>query len=148
LEDKGYTLKFEHANAPLPVIADQAKIAQVLHNLIDNAVKYSGRDKKVRVLVYQTGNNVRVDVIDRGKGIEASRIPYIWDKYYRLDKTSQKVEGTGLGLSIVKNVMTLHRGSAYGVESKPGKGSTFYIQLPKAEPPKAEVQGAGETASR
>ena len=75
------------------------------------------------------GNRVKIEVIDHGDGIEKSDLPYIWDRYYKVDKKHKRPKmGTGLGLSIVKKVIEMHDGE-YGVESEVGKGSIFWFSL-------------------
>lgn len=109
--------------------ADERKITQVFYNLLINAIHYSGKDQVIHVRQKRIGNDIRVEVEDRGEGIAQQDILFIWDRYYKVDKEHKRAAtGTGLGLSIVKNVMELHGGS-YGVESKKGQGSTFWFQL-------------------
>jgi signal transduction histidine kinase len=134
LEAKGYHFDFEHEPSAY-AFGDRAKIAQVIYNLISNAVNYCGADKLVKVRVFHKNNNVRLEVIDNGEGIDVSILPYIWDRYYKSEKSHRRAEaGTGLGLSIVKSVMSLHPGGIYGVESSVGRGSKFYFQLPLMHP--------------
>ena len=72
---------------------------------------------------------VRIEITDSGEGIEREELPYIWDRYYKVDKTHKRAEaGTGLGLSIVKTVFESH-GAVYGVDSTVGEGSTFWFEL-------------------
>ena len=74
-------------------------------------------------------NRVRISVIDTGSGIAPEDIPYIWDRYYKVDKVHRRaMVGTGLGLSIVKGILEAH-GASYGVESKIGEGSNFWFEL-------------------
>jgi signal transduction histidine kinase len=104
-------------------------ILQVVYNLVNNALNYTGEDK--RVLIRQTVSNgkVRVSVTDTGVGIATEDIPYIWDRYYKVDKVHKRaVVGTGLGLSIVKGILASH-GALYGVESAIDHGSTFWFEL-------------------
>lgn len=106
---------------------DYGEIAQVLCNLIGNAINYTGADKKIIVRQSLHEHHVRVDVIDSGEGIAAQDIPYVWDRYYKGDKARKRlVSGTGLGLSIVQKILELH-GATYGVESKPGMGADFWF---------------------
>ena len=75
-------------------------------------------------------NTVRVEVIDTGEGIPEDRLPYIWDRYYKVDKSHKRATvGTGLGLSIVKGVLDMHN-AKYGANSTMGKGSVFWFELP------------------
>ena len=76
---------------------------------------------------------VRIEVIDSGEGISEENLPYVWDRYYKVDKTHKRaVMGTGLGLSIVKNILELHH-AEYGVESILSAGSKFWFELPVIE---------------
>ena len=76
-----------------------------------------------------TDSCVRIEVIDNGEGIAREELPYIWDRYYRVDKTHKRAKlGTGLGLSIVKTELEGH-GAVYGVDSTIGVGSTFWFEL-------------------
>lgn len=109
--------------------ADKNKINQVIYNLINNAINYTGDDKKVIIKLEKTKKDVTVSISDTGKGIKKEEIPYIWDKYYKKDKKHQRsVVSTGLGLSIVKEILAKHKFD-YGVKSTEGKGSTFYFRV-------------------
>ena len=111
------------------VKADEYKIYQVIYNLINNAINYTGKDKTVWVRQKISGDKVRIEVTDSGDGIAKEALPYVWDRYYKVDKTHKRaVMGTGLGLSIVKNILELHH-TGYGVVSEPGCGSTFWFEL-------------------
>ncbi len=138
IDQEGYDLRLE-ADQDVLVKADERRIEQVLYNLINNAINYTGADKKVLVRQTLNDGSVRIEVIDSGEGIAADQLPYIWDRYYKVDKTHRRaVVGTGLGLSIVKGALDLHH-AQYGVQSKPGEGSVFWFQLPLAEEqPEAE----------
>ncbi len=110
-------------------MADEVKITQVFYNLLLNAIMHSGDDKAVLVRQIKKWNAVRVEVIDHGEGIKESDLPYIWERYYKVDKKHRRpIMGTGLGLSIVKKVIDLHGGEC-GVESEEGKGSVFWFQV-------------------
>lgn len=113
------------------VSADKNKINQVIYNLLNNAINYTGKDKKVTVRVVEKEKSYLVEIIDTGKGIKASDMPYIWDKYYKNEKNHKRnVVGTGIGLSIVRNILEMHD-FAYGVKSKKGHGTTFYFEIVK-----------------
>lgn len=129
-DTQGYAFEVE-IESGLYTRADRVKIGQALYNLIGNAVNYTGEDKRVRVSLKRTGENVfRFSVQDTGEGIKAEELSVIWDRYYRVSETHKRpVSGTGLGLSIVKVVLERH-GFFYGVESEIGKGSTFYVDFP------------------
>ena len=113
------------------VNADKKKITQVIYNLINNAINYTGSDKLVIVRLKNTRKEYIFEVEDTGKGIKKEEIPYIWDKYYKKDKKHQRnVVSTGIGLSIVKEILTKHKFD-YGVKSTLKKGTTFYFKIRK-----------------
>lgn len=113
--------------------ADSKQLGQAVYNLIINAINYSGVDT-VTVNLYGVGlSNVRFEVSDKGVGISADQLPYIWDRYYKVNRSEnykRAVKGTGLGLSIVKSVFECH-GFRYGVESEEGSGTTFWFECPR-----------------
>ena len=110
------------------VKCDSIKIQQVIYNLINNAVNYTGEDKKVFVRQVNKQNCVRVEISDTGDGIEPEKINLIFEKYYRSENHKREVVGTGLGLSIVKAILKKH-GYNFGVYSTVGKGSTFWFEI-------------------
>ncbi len=113
------------------VKADKNKMNQVIYNLLNNAINYTGKDKKVLIRIIEKEKTFLVEIIDTGKGIKASDIPYIWDKYYKNEKNhTRNVIGTGIGLSIVRNILEMHK-FKYGVKSKKGHGTTFYFEIVK-----------------
>jgi signal transduction histidine kinase len=113
------------------VKAEKNKIDQVIYNLVNNAINYTGKDKKVTIKITEKKSTYLVEIIDTGKGIKSSDIPFIWDKYYKNDKNHQRnVVGTGIGLSIVRNILEQHK-FKYGVTSKKNKGTTFYFEIDK-----------------
>ena len=131
IEHLGYKLEYEHEESAV-VYADETKLMQVIYNLINNAINYCGDDKTVTVKEYTRHGNVRIEVIDKGEGIDVNVLPHIWDRYYKSEKSHRRATvGTGLGLSIVKTVMDKHPGGVYGVVTSVGEGSTFYVELPK-----------------
>ena len=129
-EKAGYRVEFE-SDASVDIRADRTMLLQVIYNLINNAINYTGDDKLVRVTqkLSEDGTRVRVSVTDSGVGIAPDQIPLIWDRYYKIDKVHRRAMiGTGLGLSIVKQILEAHR-TIYGVESKLGEGSTFWFDM-------------------
>ena len=115
------------------VYADKGRIEQVISNLTGNAIKYCGEDKVIIVNIKRSGKKYRLEVTDHGPGIKQEEIPHIWDRYYKTSTNYVRpTKGTGLGLAIVKEVLTLHRCN-YGVDSKVGKGSTFWFELDAAK---------------
>jgi len=111
------------------VKADKNKLNQVIYNLLNNAINYTGDDKIVKIRVTKDSSSYLVEIIDTGKGIKKEEIPLIWDKYYKNEKKHKRsVVSTGLGLSIVKEILSKHN-FEYGVTSKINKGSTFYFRI-------------------
>ena len=111
------------------VKADKNKINQVIYNLLNNAINYTGDDKVVKIKVTKEKESYLIEIIDTGKGIKKEEIPRIWEKYYKSEKNHKRnVVSTGLGLSIVKEILNKHN-FEYGVSSKVGKGSTFYFRI-------------------
>ena len=134
---QGYHITF-HSNNRVTVFADRGMLLQVLYNLINNAINYTGEDLSVTVQQTVHENRVRISVTDTGQGIEPDQISQIWDRYYKVDKVHRRAMiGTGLGLSIVKGVLDLHN-AAYGVESQVGSGSTFWFELDILTPAQSE----------
>ena len=133
-EKYGYNIIFKHTNIrKLMIKADQKKIEQVLYNLIINAINYTGSDMKVVINISKVNNLYKIEVIDSGKGIDAKDLDNIFDKYYKSEKKHKRnLYGTGLGLSIVKSIFILHD-YKYGVDTKKGKGSSFYFYISKVE---------------
>lgn len=121
LEDEG--------NIPR-VLFDPHRINAVFWNLINNSIKYSGKNTKVRIKVYQNGNWVKVSVIDQGAGISEEDKKKLFEFFSTTSSMPTGGESSlGLGLAISKKIVDLHKGKIQ-VESVPGKGSTFTVQLP------------------
>jgi signal transduction histidine kinase len=132
LRDKGFELRFATESVPPLLHIDRDAIAQVLVNLIDNAVKYSGESRRVDVTVARTNGDARVSVRDYGIGIAPAEQKKIFEKFYRVGSgLVHDVKGSGLGLAIVQHVVRAH-GGRVEVASAPGEGSTFTIVLPVA----------------
>ncbi len=111
------------------VKGDPFKLEQMLINLLDNAVKYT-EEGSIRISARRIGSKINLVIADTGIGISEKHLPRIFERFYVADKSrSRQVGGTGLGLSIVKHIVHLHKGSVR-VESKPGVGTVYYINLP------------------
>jgi two-component system phosphate regulon sensor histidine kinase PhoR len=114
----------------LSAMVDPVLLEQAVVNLLDNAVKYSDPEKRVRISAEAAGDGIRIDVRDHGIGIEKKHLPRLFERFYRVDKArSRAAGGTGLGLAIVKHIAQAHGGQVT-VESRPGEGSCFTIHLP------------------
>jgi len=116
------------------VFGDREEIGTALANLVDNAVKYSGKSLGISVQTKQLDNRfVCVRVRDQGPGIEKSELKRIFGRFYRVQgQLAARVKGTGLGLFIVRSVAKRHGGRAWAESEGPGRGSTFVLQLPLA----------------
>ncbi len=124
------------------VYADPLKISQVVYNLVNNALTYTGENKQVLLEQEEEEGKVRISVTDTGEGIPQEKLQDIWERYYKVDKAHRRAQvGSGLGLSIVKTILDLHQGS-YGVESQENVGSTFWFELDLAQ------TGAEETEQK
>lgn len=130
---KQVTLSVEAA-ADLPVIqADEARMMQVLSNLVSNALRHTPSNGKVRLSAYGSGKNVRFLVADTGEGISPEDLPRVFDRFYRADRSRQAGDGElGLGLAIAKAFVQAH-GGRISVESTLGQGSTFLVEMTAAD---------------
>jgi len=118
------------ADALPPAMIDADAIGQAIHNLLDNAVKYSGDSREVRVRLAREGDGALISVADRGIGIAREEQDKIFERFHRVSTgLLHEVKGSGLGLSIVQHIVQVHHGRIT-VESEPGRGSTFTIHLP------------------
>jgi signal transduction histidine kinase len=117
-----------------PVEVDPERMAQVLGNLLANALRYTPGGGQVRLAARLDGNEVCLQVKDSGPGIAAEDLPHIFDRFYRADKSRQAGEESGLGLTIVKSLVEAH-GGRITAESAPGQGASFSVRLPPAGKP-------------
>ncbi|MBE6598281.1 MAG: HAMP domain-containing histidine kinase [Ruminococcaceae bacterium] len=137
-ENEGYSITFENTGDDVYVEADEKRILQVVYNLMNNAINYTGEDKSVRVrqrvVSTDDGDEVMLEVRDTGNGIPEEALPLVWERYYKVHDFHKRANmGTGLGLSIVKNILILH-GARFGVTSTVGKGSCFWFRLRVSKP--------------
>jgi signal transduction histidine kinase len=116
---------------PIPHVSfDREAMEQVVHNLMDNACKYSGDSKIIEVRLFLKGNKVIFSIRDYGIGIRKEDHDKIFRRFYRAgEELTQSVKGSGIGLTIVKQIVEAHHGDI-SVESSPGKGSLFTVKLP------------------
>lgn len=113
------------------VFADRDKISQVIINLISNSLKYTPKDGDVQIYVGKNDNEIEIKVKDTGIGIGSEDLPYIFERFYRSDKSRNRFTGgAGIGLTIVKAIVDFHRGNI-NVKSALGKGTEFTVVLPK-----------------
>jgi two-component system phosphate regulon sensor histidine kinase PhoR len=129
--DKGVALVTD-LPANLPSVQGNATLlAQVMANLLGNAVKYTPAGGQVTVRARQKDGTLQIDVVDTGRGIPSEALPHIFDRFYRVSD-SEEAEGSGLGLSIARSIVEKHGGRIW-VESKEGQGSTFAFTVPVSQ---------------
>ena len=115
---------------PLTFRADGTRLEEVLHNLLDNAMKFSRENGQIHLRAVRQGPEMVLSVADNGLGIGKEHLPRIFERFYRADKArSRELGGTGLGLAIVKHIAQLH-GGRVEAESEPGRGTTIRVVLP------------------
>jgi two-component system sensor histidine kinase BaeS len=111
---------------------DSHRIRQVLNNLLQNALAHTGPGGRIAVTVRQREKRIYVSVADNGEGIPAEDLPYVFERFYRVDKSrSRATGGSGLGLTIARRLVEAHGGNIE-VESQPGRGSIFTFDIPLA----------------
>ena len=127
-------LRYE-SNAPVTVLGDLDEVRAAVSNLIDNAIKYSGKNVNVTVEISKMDHKyAAVRVKDKGAGIPQGELKQIFKRFYRVPgPLARRVQGTGLGLYIVRAVAKAHGGRAWAESEGPGRGSTFVLQLPIAQ---------------
>jgi two-component system, OmpR family, sensor histidine kinase CiaH len=116
------------------VRGDAGHVRQVVHNLLDNAIKFTPADGRVEVEVSATPAVGRLVVRDTGIGIAAADLPHVCDRFFRADRARPRegeAKGTGLGLSICQTIVTAY-GGRLDVASEPGRGTTVTVELPRA----------------
>ena len=125
------------------VEGDRLQLISLVHNLIENAVKYSEEKGQVSVILKSLdgSSTVRLEIVDSGIGISELELERVFERFYRVDRArSRQSGGTGLGLSIVRNVATRHGGTVE-IDSIEGQGTTVTVDLPVIEPPRVEELG-------
>jgi signal transduction histidine kinase len=126
-----HILVFSFPDRALMVNADRERLSQVIESLVGNAVKYSPEGGSVHIVVRDRGEHIVVEITDRGLGIPAEEQPHVFTKFFRGHAASRGIPGTGLGLAVAREIVVAH-GGRIGFESRPGWGSTFWIELVRA----------------
>ena len=130
IPDKDFKVIYKQGNHLPRINADKVAITQVIHNLLDNAFKYSGNSDSIEVYAKSDKKSVIISVKDYGIGIPLEERDKIYSRFYRISNDhTQQVKGSGIGLTIVKQIIESH-GGTISLESKVGSGSTFIIKLP------------------
>lgn len=127
---KNITLTTKDPAEPIIIKGDESKLEKVLLNLVRNAIKYTDKNGQIDIWIAKNDGEVTINIKDTGIGIPEKDLPYIFERFYRVDKARSRNEGgTGLGLSIAKWIVEAH-GGRISVVSEAGKGSTFTVHLP------------------
>jgi len=137
-KQKNITLGVElPKDLPYAVEVDQAMLHQAVYNLVENALKYTPQNGQVTIHLIPDPSTLTFAIQDSGIGIPASDLPRLFEKFYRgTNREALAQRGTGLGLAIVKSIAERHGGKVW-VKSELGKGSTFHLQIPLAQPREA-----------
>ena len=130
-KEDGYEFVYSFNGQSAMIEADKKRMQQVIYNLINNAVQYTGDDKKIFIDVSESKKWIIFSVRDTGKGMKKEEIRHIWDKYYKIDKKYKRsTVGSGIGLSIVKTICENHK-FLYGVDTEVNHGSKFWVKIRK-----------------
>ncbi|MCY1054358.1 PAS domain-containing sensor histidine kinase [Nannocystis sp. SCPEA4] len=130
-----HTIVYEPPPAPVVAAVDRARLEQVVASLVENAIKYSPTGGEVRVSVTASAGTARIEVVDHGIGIPVDQQPILFERHFRgRNAPHESYAGFGLGLYISSAIVERHGGRIF-VESEPGRGSTFVVELPLAPPP-------------
>lgn len=130
-DEKEVELRLEPVPDLPPVLADEDRLSQVLLNLLGNALQYTSVGGTVVVQAVKEGSNILVTVQDSGIGIPAEHLPYLFTRFYRVDKSRSRAGGgSGIGLTIVKHLVEAHGGRVWAESNGVGQGSTFGFALP------------------
>jgi heavy metal sensor kinase len=131
-EDKKISITCDAAQAVM-VEGDNARLKQIVVNLLDNAIKYTPENGKIQLRIHAINGHAILEVEDNGIGIPPDALPHVFERFYRVDKIrSGETKGAGLGLSIVESICTAH-GAAVEADSIEGKGSRFRVRLPMSK---------------
>ena len=134
-EARGLTIETNLPTEPATAEVDPERIGQVLRNLLSNAITHTPEGGRVTVKLTDEGHELRLTVADTGVGIPAEDLPYVFERFYRVDRSRVRATGgAGLGLTIAKRLVEAH-GGTIGVQSELGKGTQFTITLPRSAPP-------------
>lgn len=135
-EEKQIALELELPLDLPDVVVDPDRMAQVLDNLVGNALRYTPQNGRVQLKVQQSGQHLRLIVRDSGAGLSSAELAHVFDRFYRGDKARGRQEdgGTGLGLAIAKSLVEANHGRIWA-ESKEGEGATFIVEMPVATHP-------------
>jgi signal transduction histidine kinase len=130
LEQNNFVVEKKFEPGLPPIIADAKSLRQAFENIVGNAVKYSGENRRIKISAFSEGKYVAVAIEDQGIGISASDLKHIFEPFYRgREAVAEQIRGSGLGLNLVKRIIEAHNGNI-SVESEPGEGSKFIVKIP------------------
>jgi signal transduction histidine kinase len=128
--DHGLDLSVEVPEAPVIAFVDPGRMQQVLHNLLENSMRYTPPGGTVRVRLTRTADEARIEIVDSGVGIPERDLPFVFERFFRSDRARRAYSGgSGLGLSIVRWIVEAHKGKVE-VESEVDRGTTVTVRLP------------------
>ena len=128
---KNIVLSYELPEEEILIDADKERISQIIGRLLNNAIKFTNEKGRIKVILKNLFKEIEIIISDTGIGIPETDLPYIFQKFYRVNRPGTEIPGTGLGLAFVKQIVDLHKGFIT-VQSGVGKGTTFAIKLPKS----------------
>ena len=124
------SLKHELPEVPVPVDADPDRLAQVLANLLTNAVHHTPADGAITVTVTGDDHRAVVEITDTGDGISPDHLPHVFERFYRADPARRHTSGSGIGLTISRAIVQEHDGTLTATSPGEGHGASFTLQLP------------------
>jgi CheY-like chemotaxis protein/two-component sensor histidine kinase len=131
-----HRLTIELPDEPLYVLADEARLSQVLANLLNNAAKYTPHEGNIWLTATRGGNNVVVRIRDTGTGISSDMLPRVFELFTQAEQSIDRSQGgLGIGLTLVQRLVEMHGGSVHAASAGAGHGSEFTVQLPAIEAP-------------
>jgi len=144
IKNSGFDVQTNMPASLPPVFIDRDAMAQAISNLVDNAIKYSGKVKQLSITTETRGSDLSIEIADHGIGIPRAEQARVFEKFYRVGNgLVHDVKGSGLGLSLVKHIIEAHHGTI-SLESDAGKGTRFTILLPLSE----IILGSGQYRER
>ena len=142
LEEKSLSVDVDASPSLEPIVADSARVQQIVWNLLTNAIKFSNTGGRIRITLSQDADQLTLAVEDSGHGIDPAFLPYVFDRFTQSDPSSNRRHGgLGLGLSIVKQLTALHGGTVRAFSAGEGQGARFVVVLPRVA---SAAQSTGE----
>lgn len=130
--EKNIRIDYTAENQVTNISADKIELERAVSNLLDNAIKYSPDNSEIKLSLSSIGEYILITVKDHGQGISKDKLPYIFNSFFSLHEDNKHTDGFGLGLAAVKGIAEAHGGTIWAKSSK-GKGSSFYMKIPRSE---------------